>query len=580
MLAYMVYHVGVTTEASVAPGGGFNLHTEVLDALPLVDHFCRRLALNQWLHTAVGGGDARTRLSPARALGVAIRNICLHHEPVYALGEWAARRDPATLGLHPGDVELLNDDRVGRALALLFDADRATLLNQLVLRAISEFEVDCSQLHNDSTSVRLSGAFARATGRPRGGKPTVLATHGFSKDHRPDLKQLVWILTVAADGAVPLAHRVADGNTEDSTTHIQTWEGLCQLLGRKDFLYVADSKLAVRTTMDHLHRQGGRFVTVLPRSRKEDEALREWLVGHEPEWTEALRRPGRRQDDPEDIYSVAPAPWPSSEGYRVIWVRSSGKRDRDAETRQRRIADGIAALDALNQRLLSPRTRLRDRVSIAAEADQALEECSASRWVGYEIQEVTEIRHRQESRGRPGRNTRYRRIATTRHRLRFLVREDLVAKDACSDGCWPLVTNDRELPAADLLVAYKHQPHLERRHHLLKGDQAVAPVFLRDPARIEGLMTRHFIALRLQALMELQIRREMNRRQLPSLPLYSEDRSAISPSAERIIQVFNGVARHRLTDPAGHLIQTFSPELSPLQQQLLDLLAVPSACYD
>ena len=575
----MLYHAGVTTGESIAQGGGFNLHTQVLDALPLVDHFCSRLALNEWLHTAVGGGDARTRLSPARALGVVIRNICLHHEPVYALGEWAARHDPSTLGLRPGDVELVNDDRVGRALGRLFDADRATLLNELVLRAVKEFEVDCSQLHNDSTSVRLNGVFAKASGRPRGGKPTVIAAHGFSKDHRPDLKQLVWILTVAADGAVPLAHRVTDGNTEDSTTHISTWEGLCQLLGQNDFLYVADSKLAVRTTMDHIHRHGGRFVTVLPRSRKEDQALREWLVSHEPEWAEVLRRPGRRQEDPDDVYSVAPAPWPSGEGYRVVWVLSSGKRERDAETRQRRIADGIAALDALNQRLLSPRTRLRDRVTIATEADQALADCFASRWVGYEIQEVTEVRLRQESRGRPGRNTRYRRINTTRHRLHFVVREDLVAADACSDGCWPLVTNDRKLPAADLLVACKHQPHLERRHHLLKGDQLVAPVFLRDPARIEGLMTCHFIALLLQALIELQIRREMARRDLPSLPLYPEDRSTLAPSAERIIQVFTGVARHRLTDAAGNLVQTFPPELTILQQQLLELLAVPSACY-
>jgi hypothetical protein len=72
----------------------------------------------------------------------------------------------------------------------------------------------------------------------------------------------------------------------------------------------------------------------------------------------------------------------------------------------------------------------------------------------------------------------------------------------------------------------------------------------------------------------------MNRRDLPSLPLYPEDRSAIAPSVERIIQVFNGVARHQLTDAAGNLDQTFPPELTLLQRQLLNLLAVPSACYD
>ncbi len=56
-------------------------------------------------------------------------------------------------------MELLNDDRVGRSLDLLFDCDRASRLTELALRAIKEFGVDCSQLHNDST--RLEGLNSR-----------------------------------------------------------------------------------------------------------------------------------------------------------------------------------------------------------------------------------------------------------------------------------------------------------------------------------------------------------------------------------------------------------------------------------
>lgn len=448
-----------------------------------------------------------------------------------------------------------------------------------MLGAIETFDVDCSRLHNDSTSVKLSGLYASATGHRRGTKKTVAAAYGFSKDHRPDLKQLVWILTVAADGAVPLLHRVCDGNTEDSTTHVATWDALCELLGRSDFLYVADAKLAVRTTMAHIDCLGGRFVSVLPRSRKEDEAMRDWLVAHEPAFLEALSVPGRRRDDEPDRYSLVEAPWPSSEGYRVIWVRSSAKLERDAEARRARIAAGIAAMDFLNLRLASPRTRLKHKVAIATEADEALEECGATRWVSYEIEEVTEVRHRQESRGRPGKNTRYRRITTVRHRLRFSVREDLVAHDAASDGCWPLVTNVRDLDAAELLVAYKYQPHLERRHHLLKGDQLVAPVFLQDPARIEGLMTCHFLALLIQALMELEVRRAMAHRGIEALALYPEERPSYSPSAARMIEAFQGVSRHRLFDSTGNLVQTFAPELTPLQEELLDLLGVPAGVY-
>jgi hypothetical protein len=93
--------------------------------------------------------------------------------------------------------------------------------------------------------------------------------YGFSKDLRPDLKQLLFILSVTADG-VPASFRCTDGNTSDSVTHIETWETLRAVAGRADFLYVADSKLCSYDNMQHIHRAGGRFVTVLPRSRQED----------------------------------------------------------------------------------------------------------------------------------------------------------------------------------------------------------------------------------------------------------------------------------------------------------------------
>ena len=241
----------------------------------------------------------------------------------------------------------------------MFDADRASLLTRLVLGAVTRFGIDCSQLHNDSTSITLTGGYGAADGRARGGKATAAITFGHNKDHRPDLKQLVWILTVTADGAVPIAHRVADGNTNDDRTHIDTWNGLVALTGRTGFLYVADCKLASRDNMAHIDRHGGRFVSVLPATRKEDKAFRDWIVDHEPDWTEAARRPGRRQADPDQVWHTVAAPWPSAEGHRVVWVRSSAKIERDAAARTDRIARGIAALDDLNQRLASPKTRMK-----------------------------------------------------------------------------------------------------------------------------------------------------------------------------------------------------------------------------
>ena len=180
------------------------------------------------------------------------------------------RFEPGLLGLAPGEAALLNDDRVGRTLDQLFDADRGSLLVELMLGVISEFRVDTSQLHNDSTSISLHGDYVAADGRAHAGKPTVTAALGHSKDHRPELKQFVLTLTVSADGAVPLAHRLLDGNITDDQTHIETWNGLVELVGRCDFLYVADSKLATRQQMAHIHSHHGRFLSILPRSRAED----------------------------------------------------------------------------------------------------------------------------------------------------------------------------------------------------------------------------------------------------------------------------------------------------------------------
>lgn len=172
------------------------METETLGALPVVDHFLSRLGVPRLLEQYIPATDRRVRLAPAKAIGVVARNLALCHQPLYSMNEWAARFDPAVLGLGAGEVRLVNDDRIGRGLERLFDADRASLLSRLVLDAVDAFGIDCDEMHNDSTSVRLTGAYPLATGRGRGGKPTAAAARGHSKDFRPDLKQLVWILTV------------------------------------------------------------------------------------------------------------------------------------------------------------------------------------------------------------------------------------------------------------------------------------------------------------------------------------------------------------------------------------------------
>jgi hypothetical protein len=209
----------------------------------------------------------------------------------------------------------------------------------------------------------------------------------------------------------------------------------------------------------------------------------------------------------------------------VIWVHSSGKAARDAATRAARIEAGLAAIEAVAARLASPKTRLKTRVAAEAAATTALQSVGAARWVGFSITETLEVDHRQEKRGRPGANTRYRRTEKTVFTITAAIEAEKVSYDAVTDGCFPLITNDTKMTGAEVLAAYHYQPNLERRNHLLKGPQQVAPVYLETAHRIEALLLCHFLAMLTEALLEREIRTSMKAQGLAGIPLYPELRN-------------------------------------------------------
>jgi hypothetical protein len=98
---------------------------------------------------------------------------------------------------------------------------------------------------------------------------------------------------VSADGSVPTACRLSDGNTFDDPTHVPTWDALVKALGKANFRYFADSKLCSGEAMRHIDRHGGRFVIVLPRTLGEDKWFRGWIQSSQPH---GPRRSGRLQD--------------------------------------------------------------------------------------------------------------------------------------------------------------------------------------------------------------------------------------------------------------------------------------------
>lgn len=208
-----------------AQAQGHTLNSYRLGALPMLDSILRRLRLEEFLRDRLPREDPRTKIPTATGLLLLIKNLLISREPLYGVGEWAARFVPRWLGLSADELVHLNDDRVGRSLDRLFESDIPSLTLSVVAHAVREFAIELDELHNDSTTVTFHGSYeAAAEEATRRGKPTPAITWGHNKDHRPDLKQLLFILTVARDGAVPVQFRVQSGNVADDTTHRDTWD--------------------------------------------------------------------------------------------------------------------------------------------------------------------------------------------------------------------------------------------------------------------------------------------------------------------------------------------------------------------
>jgi transposase len=340
---------------------------------------------------------------------------------------------------------------------------------------------------------------------------------------------------------------------------------------------VADCKRATVENMAHVHQHGGRFLTVLPRTRSEDGVFRQSLSGGLVHWR-GIYDKDDDQGNLVDRYSLAEPAMSSAQGYRLVWYHSTRKAQGDAAARLRQGERALEDLAEWEQKLGSPRSRYHHRAKVAEAVETMLAERGTTRWISTEIDERVHETYRQERRGRPSEKTRYVREVKTRFELKYAVDHAALAAERLGDGVFPLISNDRTLSDRELLLASKGQPVIEKHFSQLKTDFEVAPVYLKEVSRIQALLCMYFLTLWVESLLERERRRAMERRGVASLPLYPEGRACRYPTVPRLIEVFEGVQRHTLLVGTKPPV-VFTTKLTRLQRQILSLLGM-SRAYD
>lgn len=526
-----------------------------LASLPIVQKFMNELGIHELLLEAFG------HEAHVEALETLVKSVLLRPDALYRIRQWSEGFDESLVR------KGLTDDMLARALDRLYKTDRASLLTKMSLAAVRKFRISTDQIHNDSTSVKFSGSYEVQSSK------AVQLKRGHSKDHRPDLKQLVYSLSVTRDGAVPIHYKAYDGNRTDDTTHWETWQGLRGLLGRSDFLYVADSKLCVAETMKRIDREQGFFVTIMPRTRAETEEFALEALGSRIRWEHIFQqRSARRRKI--DHFEVAQGLFQLREGFRVYWYRSSEKKVRDKQDREERISHARSRLRALNS---ATRRGPKTESAMKRAAEKILAHLKVRDWLKVTVTTDEVESFKQTRRGKSSNSSLYKRSVRKAIRVDVSDNFDGQAKSAAIDGIFPLVTN-KDLSSLETLKAYKFQPRLEKRHSLFKSILQVAPVFLKKNDRIEAFMFIYFIAQLLSSLIERSMRNAMVEAGITQLALLPEGRPTKTPTISHIFDIFQHRARHHLMH--GDLaVKTFAEPLTPEQTQVLQLLKVPTSSF-
>ena len=425
--------------------------SRALGGVWLLDALWRRLGVDEALGRVLGARRFGTDVE--RVLFAMVANRALDPCSKLACSEWATQ-DVAIAGL-----DAIDEDQCYRAMDLLVDADTAGRVQEAVFFACADLlnlEVDLLFFDTSSTY------FERDEPDPAGeaGAPAFRA-YGHSKDHRPDLPQVVIGLAVTREG-IPVRVWVWPGNTNDMSV--------------------------VKQVKDDLRGwRLGRVVTVVDRGFSSDENLRyltraggHWIAGEKmrdgaPDAQAALSRQGRYQTVRDNLRVKEVRIGEGDAAKRFVVCHNPTEADRDKQARE----DTIARLQAELERIKTARAKTR-----ASDA------------------KTSTAHHRAECalRDHPTLGRYLRQTPTGR----LLIDRAKIKAEERLDGKYLLSTSDPDLSAEDVALGYKNLLEAERGFRDLKATLELRPVFHRLEHRIRAHILLCWLALLMIRLAERQ----------------------------------------------------------------------------
>jgi transposase len=462
------------------------------------------------------------------------------------------------------------DDRLADTLDVLFSYGLGNLETLITRWIIEEFKIENDIVHNDTTSASVYGRYEQCDSEG------IHITYGFSKKHRQDLKQLVWSLSVGSDHAFPLFQQAYSGNTADVDTYVEQWLNLIDLLDRKDFLFVADSKLTVKENMAHIHDNDGFFLAPAPMYETYKEVFNGALDKHKQEFLIAYKDKLSRGFEVPFTISHNDKTYT----FRMIIIYDHGLFARKRHTINTRIEKTKAAFEELEKKL--NKYNLKTQEGIDKACCGILEKYHTTEMFEYEITNDPKVTYKNKKKGRCKKGQKPQKVKVVKdcYSVKLTFKDKAYQEQLYKCGYYPLITNmpKETFSIEDAMLNHKNQYKSEHTNRRAKGEYQLEPIYLHKPERIEAYLFLFKIALQLLVLIERTARKNIAKRD-KGLDNFRPNRKDVrNPKSEYLLKEFQYVVRGKILLQNGD-IRYFVSEPKGLQKEILEILEVPSLCF-
>jgi transposase len=469
--------------------------------------------------------DDQEEITPGEAVaGMILNGLGFANRPLSLTPQFFANK-PLDLLFRPGvRAEMFNRFKLGRTLDAVHAYGCDLLFSELALAVCTQERVEQRFSHLDTTSFALSGDYV-----PEGDEHAIHITHGYSKDHRPDLKQAVLELMVSQDGGVPLISKSWDGNTSDTQIFKERAEALMAAVASAPTprYLVADAKLYTEDTATMLAKLG--FITRIPGTFKlVAQVIAQALQGDE--W--------HHLDEATRYVCLELCHYGMAQRWLVVSSQAAMAR---AEARITKAQQ--REKDAIDKQLL----HLHAKRFETPEAAQAALTALATSWCYHQLEASQVIAHkRYAGKGRPTSTSPLKAIAWQMH-AQVRPAQEVIEAHKQQSACFVIGTNipARHVSDAEVIRAYKAQSSVEGGFRFLKDPLFfVSSLFVKKPSRIQGLLMVMTLALLVYSLTQRRLRQQLAARKA-TLPNQIHQPTT-RPTLRWVFQLLEGIHRVRV----------------------------------